>query len=278
MDVQKVDFKDLNAPDKFTTSLHQTGFSVLTNHPVDIDLIKSVYSDWKSFFNDSKKDEYIFDPLKQDGYFPFKTENAKDSSLKDLKEFFHFYPWGKYPKDLGNATLTLYNQLLKLTSILLGWIQNQTPKNVKSLFSTPLPEMINGGNRNLLRIIHYPPLNGNEEKGEIRGSPHEDINLITLLVAGTQPGLQVKDNKGIWHDISCNLGHLAINVGDMLQEASGGYYPSTTHQVVNPGNNIKNESRFSMPLFLHPRDDIILSKKYTAKAYLNERLKEIGLK
>ena len=64
----------------------------------------------------------------------------------------------------------------------------------------------------------------------------------------------------------------------MLQEASGGYYPSTTHQVVNPGNHIKNESRFSMPLFLHPRDDIILSKKYTAKAYLNERLKEIGLK
>ena len=52
----------------------------------------------------------------------------------------------------------------------------------------------------------------------------------------------------------------------MLQEASGGYYPSTTHQVVNPGNHIKNESRFSMPLFLHPRDDIILSKKYTAKA------------
>ena len=33
-----------------------------------------------------------------------------------------------------------------------------------------------------------------------------------------------------------------------------------------------------MPLFLHPRDDIILSKRYTARKYLDERLKEIGLK
>jgi len=278
MNIQIVDFKDLNAPVKFTNSLQKTGFSVLANHPVDINLIKTVYADWKSFFDNNKKNKYIFDPLKQDGFFPFKTENAKDYLLKDLKEFFHFYPWGRYPEELGDATFKLYNQLLELTSVLLKWIQSQSPMHIQSLFSTPLPEMIKGTNRNLLRIIHYPPLDGTEQKGEIRGSPHEDINLITLLVAGTQPGLQVKDNKGVWHDVSCDLGQLAINVGDMLQEASAGYYPSTTHRVVNPGTNIENESRFSMPLFLHPRDEIILSEEYTAKAYLDERLKEIGLK
>ena len=278
MNVQKVNYKDLTAPNQFTTSLHETGFSVLINHPIDIDLIKTVYSDWESFFKNKHKRDYIFDPIKQDGYFPFKTENAKNNSLKDLKEFFHFYPWGKYPKELSDATLTLYDQLLELTSVLLKWIQNQSPKFIQSLFSVPLPEMINGTDRNLLRIIHYPPLDGTEQKGEIRGSAHEDINLITLLVAGTQPGLQIKDKMGHWHNVSCNLGHLAVNVGDMLQESSEGYYPSTTHQVINPGDSIKNESRFSMPLFLHPRDEIILSEKYTAKSYLDERLKEIGLK
>jgi hypothetical protein len=33
-----------------------------------------------------------------------------------------------------------------------------------------------------------------------------------------------------------------------------------------------------MPLFLHPRNDVILSDDYTAGEYLDERLKEIGLK
>ena len=154
----------------------------------------------------------------------------------------------------------------------------ETPRDVSSLFSMPLPDMVTDSKTNLLRIIHYPPIDGKEEDGAVRGSAHEDINLITLLVAGTQPGLQVQDTNGNWHDISCDPGCLAINAGDMLQEASNGYFPSTTHQVINPDNQIDNKSRFSMPLFLHPRDEVVLSKKYTAKEYLDERLREIGLK
>ena len=67
-----------------------------------------------------------------------------------------------------------------------------------------------------------------------------------------------------------------VNIGDMLQECSGGYFPSTTHRVVNPSE--KNMSRYSMPFFLHPRDEVVLSEKYTAKSYLDERLKELGLR
>ena len=142
----------------------------------------------------------------------------------------------------------------------------------------PLPEMILDSKTHLLRIIHYPPLDGTEKAGAIRGGAHEDINLITLLVAGTEPGLQVQDIDGNWHNVSCDPGSLAINSGDMLQEISRKYFPSTTHRVINPDNNIENKSRYSMPLFLHPRDDVILSNRYTARQYLDERLKEIGLK
>ena len=278
MNVRKVNYKDETAPREFTRSLRQTGFSVLTDHPIDMSLIETVYSEWAAFFESNKKDKYLFDPTKQDGYFPFMTENAKGQSIKDLKEFFHIYSWGRYPEELSNNTKNLYDQLIELTSTLLGWIQEHTPEDVRSLFSIPLPEMIVDSKTNLLRIIHYPPLNGNEQDGAIRGAAHEDINLITLLVAGTQPGLQVKDTYGNWHDVSCDPGCLAINTGDMLQEASKGYFPSTTHQVINPGNNIENESRFSMPLFLHPRDEVVLSDSYTARSYLDERLQEIGLK
>ena len=278
MNVRTINYKDSNNSHEFTRSLRQTGFGVLNNHPIDFNLIYDVYNEWEKFFNGNHKQKYLFDSVKQDGFFPLGTENAKGAVISDIKEFYHFYPWGRLPNDLSNNTKKLYKELVSLTSTLLHWIQDETPEHIKSLFSTPLPDMIIDSKTHLLRIIHYPPLDGTEEAGAIRGAAHEDINLITLLVAGTEPGLQVQDIHGNWHDVSCDPGSLAINSGDMLQEISGGYFPSTTHRVVNPSNNIENKSRFSMPLFLHPRDDIILSKRYTARKYLDERLKEIGLK
>ena len=278
MNVRKVKYSATSTPSEFTRSLKETGFGVLTHHPIPIDLVMKVYSEWEIFFHSQSKIDYLYDPVKQDGFFPFQTENAKGYSTKDLKEFYHVYPWGKIPPEISSSTIELYDSLVNLTSTLLTWIQDNTPDNIKDLFSVPLPKMIKNSRTNLLRILHYPPLNGKEELGAIRGAAHDDINLITLLVAGTQPGLQVQDTKNNWHDVPCDPGAIVINSGDMLQMASNGYYPSTTHRVTNPGKDIKNMSRYSMPLFLHPRDDIRLSERYTAGSYLNERLKEIGLK
>ena len=39
----------------------------------------------------------------------------------------------------------------------------------------------------------------------------------------------------------------------------------------------KDVARYSMPLFLHAKDDVVLSERYNAKSYLTERLREIGL-
>jgi isopenicillin N synthase-like dioxygenase len=71
---------------------------------------------------------------------------------------------------------------------------------------------------------------------------------------------------------------IAVNTGDMLQMASNGYLPSTTHRVVNPEGAHRGEPRLSMPLFLHPRNEVRLSMEHTAESYLQQRLKEIGLK
>ena len=87
MNVQKVNYNQKDAPYEFTRSLKQTGFSILTNHPIKKDLIDNVYMEWKSFFNSSLKNKYLFDPIKQDGYFPFLTENAKGHSLNEAKRY-----------------------------------------------------------------------------------------------------------------------------------------------------------------------------------------------
>ena len=272
-----IDFTKKNAKNKFVTSLKNTGFAVLNNHQIDINLINTVYSEWANFFNSKDKYNYMFDLEKQDGYFPMKSENAKGYSVKDIKEFYHIYlPWGRIPEQLSKNTLLIRSKLKSIGIELLSWIDDLAPIDIKNNFSMPLQDMVEGCENNLLRIIHYPPLREDDDKNAIRAAAHEDINLITLLISGSEPGLQVLNENNNWVDVKSDPGWLIINIGDMLQECSNAYFPSTTHRVINPILN--NNSRFSMPFFLHPRDEVILSKKHTAKTYLDERLKELGLR
>ena len=276
--IKTIDFLSDDAPKQFVHSLKDTGFAIIKNHPLDKNLIEDVYQDWKKFFDSSAKHNYLFHKDKQDGYFPFQSENARGYSSKDLKEFYHIYPWGRYPSEIGDSTQLLYDFLLQIGEELLDWINDNSPGHVSKNFTVPLSEMFEDSEENLLRIINYPPLKDINTHGAIRAQEHEDINLITILVASTQPGLQVKDTRGKWINVKSNPGQLIINTGDMLQECSKGYFPSTVHRVINPKEEHKHKARLSMPLFVHPSDSIVLSEKYTAKSYLEERLKEIGLK
>ena len=278
LDVRSVDLRLADASEQFVKSLQFTGFAVLHHHPIDMELVNEVYSRWTDFFNSPQKKDYLFHPVKQDGYFPFKSENAKGSDEKDLKEFFHIYPWGRCPKSLEAKTRLLYSQLVNLASLLLTWIEKEVPTEISSNFSRPLYRMIEDSPQNLLRIINYPAMTGDEKPNAIRAAAHEDINLITVLCAGTESGLQAQDVDGNWHDIQCDPGSIAVNTGDMLQMCSNNYFPSTTHRVINPEVDKMNVARMSMPLFLHPNDDVVLSEKHTAASYLLERLQEIGLK
>jgi isopenicillin N synthase-like dioxygenase len=278
MDTLTIDYTDKNFNKNFVKSLKNTGFAVIKNHHIDDQLIEKVYSDWKKFFLSDEKHNYLFDYDKQDGYFPFKSENAHNSKRKDLKEFYHIYPnWGRYPKSISQDTLILFKELFNLGNNLLDSIDKYSPQNISKNYSEPLNKMYEKSNQNLMRVIHYPPILESDHPEEIRANEHTDINLITLLVSGSEPGLQVKDKDNNWVDIKSKKGQIVVNIGDMLQEASNDFFPSTKHRVINPKKN-QNKSRFSIPLFLHPRADVILSKEYTAESYLLERLKEIGLK
>ena len=279
--IKKVNFfLNPNAAKDFVSSLKETGFAVITGGVLPQSLIAEVLKDWTHFFNGlspEKKQKYLFDRESQSGFFPMKTEKAKDSKFQDLKEFYHIYKNADLPAELSPATLTLRDHLLQVAEVLLKWIEQETPVEIRNKFSICLPDMIQGSSHNLLRVLHYPALNGGESQAEIRAAAHEDINLITLLPAVSSPGLQVKLKTGEWVDVPSDLNSIVVNVGDMLEEASGGYFKSTTHQVVNPESG-KNVARYSIPLFVHPRGEVVLSERYTANSFLEERLKQLGLK
>ncbi|MBW3166343.1 2OG-Fe(II) oxygenase family protein [Ferrimonas balearica] len=278
MTLTAVDYRAPDAPAQFVESLRQTGFGVLKNHPIPEQLVERIYRDWQGFFDGENKTRYHFNRDTQDGFFPASvSEVAKGHSVKDLKEYFHFYPWGQCPAEHKADLADYYGQATALAAELLGWVQQQGPDNVASGYAEPLPNMIEGSEKSLLRVLHYPPLNGDEAAGAIRAAAHEDINLLTILPAANARGLQVKGRDDQWLDVPCDFGTLIVNIGDMLQEASGGYFPSTTHRVVNPEGEAASQSRISLPLFLHPRPEVVLSERHTAHSYLMERLRELGV-
>ena len=104
--------------------------------------------------------------------------------------------------------------------------------------------------------------------------------------------MQVKDKDGNWVSVNAPEGHLVINVGDMLQRLTNNVLRSTTHRVVNPPREMWHTSRYSIPFFLHPRSNMDLTcldicitennplsyQPITSGEYLDERLREIGLK
>ncbi|MGF1690737.1 2OG-Fe(II) oxygenase family protein [Photobacterium kagoshimensis] len=278
MKLEAVDYTAENAEQLFVESLRNTGFGVLKNHPIQQQLVNSIYENWYAFFNDESKTDFTFNVDTQDGLFPTDvSETAKGHSKKDIKEFFHYYPWGQCPEALRAEIQNYYDQANALAAELLSWVEKHAPNDVSKTFSQPLSSMIEDSEQTLLRVLHYPPLQGDEELGAIRAGAHEDINLLTVLPAANEPGLQVLSKDGEWLDVPCDFGNLIINIGDMLQEASGGYFPSTTHRVINPEGADKTKSRISLPLFLHPKPEVVLSERHTAGSYLTERLKELGV-
>jgi len=279
MSLSVVDYTAKDAPQQFVKSLKETGFGVLINHPIKQSLVESIYHNWQVFFNSHEKQNFAFDAEKQDGYFaPEISETAKGHSQKDIKEYFHVYPWGRIPDTLKEEILNYYQLASDLASELLDWVEEYSPENVAKNYSEALSSMINNTPNTLLRVLHYPPLTGDEEADAIRASAHEDINLLTILPAANEPGLQVQCQDDSWLDVPSDFGNLIINIGDMLQEASGGYFPSTTHRVINPTGKASAKSRISLPLFLHPRSEVRLSEEHTQASYLLERLRELGVK
>ncbi len=292
----------------FSQSLGQAfenyGFAIVSNHGIPQELIDRFYTLSKEFFKepDVVKEKYEIPGYNgQRGYTSFGKEHAKQSNVGDLKEFFqvgqpdppagadetHFMPNVQVAEvpDFTDKAIELYQtfentgrDLLRAIAEYLGLERNYFDDKIK------------GGN-SILRSIYYPPITA-EPKSAIRSESHEDINLITLLVGASAGGLQLLDGEGKWVEVLPDSNQIAINVGDMLQRLTNRKLISTTHRVINPPKEQWHEDRLSIPFFLHPLPEVKLDAlpstvpvgtspiwpPITSGEYLEERLKEIGLK
>jgi isopenicillin N synthase-like dioxygenase len=281
----------------------EVGFVAVKNHGVPDALIADLYQYVQEFFSlplEKKKNYEIPGLAGQRGYTSFGKEHAKGSDAPDLKEFFQYGQIARdnftdeiYPDNVRISEVEVFNKtfddayrqfeksgtaLLQAIALYLGLDEHYFDKYV-----------YNGNS--ILRAIHYPPIT-QEPASAIRAEQHEDINLITLLVGASADGLEILSKQNEWVPVTSLPDQIVCNVGDMLQRLTNNKLVSTTHRVVNPKRELWHTSRFSIPFFLHPRssmslrclDDCITADKpkayedATAGEYLDERLREIGLK
>ena len=282
----------------------EVGFVAVKNHGIPDDLIADLYKYVQQFFALPSETKLAYEKKElagQRGYTSFGREHAKGFDAPDLKEFFQFgqtvedndpikseYPDNVQVSEVPQFTPTLFKayrnfeksgtSLLQAIALYLGLDEHY------------FDNYVHNGN-SILRAIHYPPITS-EPKSAIRAEQHEDINLITLLVGASADGLQILTKQNEWVGVTSLPEQIVVNVGDMLQRLTNNKLRSTTHRVVNPPRELWGTSRFSIPFFLHPKSDMSLAclsstidadhpKAYedaTAGEYLDERLREIGLK
>ena len=290
--------------DQLGKAFEETGFVAVKNHGISDDLIAELYKHVEAFFalpNEVKESYEIPGLAGQRGFTSFGKEHAKGFDAPDLKEFFQFgqevtdsdpikaeYPDNVMVNDIPPFTPTLLkayrafeksgNALLRAIALYLGLDENY------------FDQYVHNGN-SILRAIYYPPITS-EPKSAIRAEQHEDINLITLLVGASADGLEILNKQDQWLGVTSLPEQIVVNVGDMLQRLTNDRLRSTTHRVVNPPREKWSTPRFSIPFFLHPKSEMNLAclescideanpkayEDYTAGEYLDERLREIGLK
>lgn len=285
----------------------ETGFVTIANHGMTQSLMEELYAEVKKFFDlpEPVKLKYEKPELAgQRGYTSKGREKAKDSKTPDLKEFWQRGQTVKgedllkdqYPDNLLVDELPRFNEvtrevyerlenagasLLEAISVFLGLDKDYFAAKIRN------------GN-SILRAIHYFPIENPDvlPADAVRAGAHEDINLITLLIGASADGLEVLTRDGQWYPVKANVEDIVVNVGDMLQRLTNNKLRSTTHRVVNPPRELMKTSRYSVPFFLHPKAEMDLTsldicideqhpKAYedmTAGEYLDERLREIGLK
>jgi len=274
------------------------GFVALSGHYLEQQLSENLYAAVKQFFAlpEPVKLRYEIEGLAgQRGYTSFGKETAKGQKVADLKEFWHFGqyydPDSIYPPNIEVLEVPEFNLYGELVYKALEQTALELLRALSEYLSLPkdyFDSFIIGGN-SILRPIHYPPVNENEQKA-VRAAAHGDINLITLLMGAHGKGLQVQRLDGQWIDAIAAPDELMINVGDMLSRHTNNRLKSTIHRVINPERS-QNQSRYSIPFFMHPKmtmplnvlehciseDTPKLFEDITAGAFLDERLRELGL-
>lgn len=261
-------------------SAHRFGFFYVTGHGAGLTQVQYLFHLSRRFFDLSEEEKLSIDQINSPhfrGYTRVGFERTR--GLPDWREQFDIAaerpaltdpslpPWSRlqgpnqWPPSLPELKPFLLGYQAQVTALAIRILQalaeslGQSRHVFEAIYTPPSQR---------LKVIRYP---GRQDTGGDQGvGPHKDSGFLTVLLQDTVGGLQVEFD-GEWIDAPPIPGTFVINIGELLELASDGYFRANVHQVVTPSAS----DRLSVAFFFGANLDatvplLKLAPEYAAKA------------
>ena len=245
------------------------GFMYVVNHGISTETLSAIRKVVIDYFSQPLEDK-LSDQITRDnyrGYIPvgffnpasgdasadhyegYKLHNEfwADDSLRASCDLYGPNKWPDHPPGFSTSVIEYWHACDRVADNLLRKLAMPLgiePDKFAALFEGALTNMT---------LLHYPPpANGQPGYGI---HPHKDTDALTILAGDEVLGLMVRSrNSDEWIPVDPPDNALVVNIGDMLELWSGGYFVSTPHKV----ENAAGRERFSFPYFAVPRYDVVV--------------------
>jgi isopenicillin N synthase-like dioxygenase len=243
------------------------GFFYLIGHGVDEKLIQSVLALSRRFFALSESEKLEIEMVNSPHFRGYNRAGYEYTRGKqDWREQIDIgaerpaFPrdpeapaWtrlqgpNQWPSALPELKPVLLDYQEKATALAVRVLQAfsaalEQPENVFEPIYEPAPNQ-------LIKIIRYPGRAAGESDQGV--GAHKDSGFMAVLLQDEVAGLQVAGEDG-WIDAPPVPGSFIINVGEILEIATGGYLRANVHRVVSPP---AGDDRLSVAFFLGARLD-----------------------
>jgi isopenicillin N synthase-like dioxygenase len=253
--------------DELTSVYHDIGFAVLVDHGLPDRLLDEVFDMMGRFFALPEAQKRLIDKAASPYFRGWESVGTEFTNNRpDIRE--QIDVWSEHPPSnqadgpnylrlLGPNQWMPDDVLPGQKELALDWFERlgALSDDVLSLFAVGLglpPEQFAAAFGNdamsLTKFISYPPT----PDGAAGVNAHNDTGFVTLLAAGSTPGLQVLDPTGDWIDVPVVPNSFVLNIGETLQAMTGNYLVATAHRVIT------TEPRVSAAYFHGPSLDTLL--------------------
>ena len=253
--------------DAVDEACRDTGFFVIMDHGVPIDLINEVDAVSRAFFElpMEQKMECVGDgfhaygpPKGVAGHEIFHVSHydnvreLRDAGYsKAIAERIKLNIWPTTPPNLRSTWRWYYGAMEDLARRLLrvfeagldlpaGWFDSRISRHTANMSANYYPK------RQALR------------ESEERFAAHTDLSLFTMVYQDASPGsIEVCTRDGSWITVPPIPGSFVVNLGRIMMRLTNGLWPATPHRVPDPPADSERE-RLSIPFFFFPNYDMLI--------------------
>jgi isopenicillin N synthase-like dioxygenase len=258
-----IDFRDDNCVDEMRNAYTTCGFAVFT-HVYDEWL--SEFADWKQIVDEffqlplEEKKQYAYSGVKENiGYNWLEEERLTPTMPGDLKESYNWVSPDRMQEKYWPKEIPEFKLIAEKIERIARMLSYQFLYRFEKVLGLPRGKFVENhiDGSSTMRILHYPPYEGEVKKNQVRGGAHTDYGSITLLWRFDDiPGLQVYDKESDeWTDAPIIENSIVLNVGDMFARWSNDILKSTPHRIVNSD---LSRPRYSMPYFVDPGREVMI--------------------